>query len=292
MTSRNRSVVEDVREYYDQNTARFVRFGQGKDSGSIHRAIRPEADAPDRDPLRTLDRLVLAELRSLQGRFSQPLHVLDLGCGVGASLVYLATALPITATGVTLSGVQAAQARERMEAHELDERVEILEASYLELPATLPPAALAFSLEAFVHSPEPGAYFRASAEHVAPGGLLVVCDDFLAPRAAGSLGPRDRQRLADVRTGWHASSLVTVAEADELATRAGFRLEKNLDLSRRVELGRPRDRGIALFVALARPFAPQSQWFKSLLGGAALQQALASGLIEFRCLVWQKQLAP
>jgi SAM-dependent methyltransferase len=291
MAGRARTVVEDVKEYYDQNTARFVRFGQGKDIGAIHRAVRPEAGDAERNPLRTLDRLVLAELRSLEGRFGPPLHVLDLGCGVGASLVYLATELPITATGVTLSGVQAAQARERIEAHQLDGRVEILEASYLELPATLPPAALAFSLEAFVHSPDPGAYFRASAERVAPGGLLVVCDDFLAPHAAGKAGPRDRQRLADVRTGWHASSLVTVTEADQLAARAGFRLEKNLDLSGRLELGRPRDRGIALFVALARRFAPTSQWFKSLLGGAALQRALANGLIEFRCLVWQKQPA-
>ena len=294
MTGRARTAVEDVRDYYDQNTARFERYGQGKRTGAIHRAVRPQPTDAERDPLRTLDRLVLAELATLRERFAPPLHVLDLGCGVGASLVYLASELPIVATGVTLSGVQAARARERVEAHGLEDRIEILEGSYLELPATLPAAALAFSLEAFVHSPDPTAYFQASAERVAHGGLLVVCDDFLSASAAGTAAapsPRDQQRLADVRSGWHASSLVSAAEASELAARAGFLLEKNVDLSARLELGRPRDLAIALFVALARPFRPSGQWFRSLLGGSALQRALGSGLIEFRCLVFRRKAA-
>ena len=291
MTGRTRSVVEDVRDYYDQNTARFERFGQGKDTGAIHRAVRPEPGDAEGDPLRTLDRIVLGELATLRERFPPPLHVLDLGCGVGASLVYLAQKVAIVATGVTLSGVQAARARERVEASGLDDRIEILEGSYLELPSTLAPAALAFSLEAFVHSPDPAAYFTASAERVAPGGLLVVCDDFLGPGAGGALSVRDERRLADFRSGWHATSLVTVDQATALAERAGFRLEKSTNLSARVELGRPRDHAIALLVTLARPFAPSGAWFRSLLGGSALQRALLSGLIEFRCLVFRRATA-
>src|SRR5262249_40033226 len=149
------TVVEDVRRYYDENTARFVRFGDGRDIGAIHRAVRPEPGDSETDPLRTLDRLVLAELTRVSERFTPPIHVLDLGCGVGSSVAYLASERPIRATGVTLSGVQAARARERIEALRLDERVEIIEGSYLELPESLPPAALAFSLEAFIHGPDP-----------------------------------------------------------------------------------------------------------------------------------------
>jgi len=289
MSGRARTLVEDVRDYYDRNTARFERFGQGRSTGAIHRGVRPEPGDAEQDPLRTLDRIVLAELATLGERFIAPLHVLDLGCGVGASLVYLAGELPIVATGVTVSGVQAARARERVKAHGLQDRIDILEGSYLELPSSLPLAALAFSLEAFVHSPDPAAYFTASAERLAPGGLLVVCDDFLGPGAARALSRRDEQRLADVRAGWHASSLVSARHASELAERAGLRLEKSLDLSARLQLGRPRDHAIALFVALARPLAPSGQWFRSLLGGSALQQALASRLIEFRCLVFRRE---
>jgi SAM-dependent methyltransferase len=288
MPGRASTAVEDVRRYYDDNTARFVRFGQGHETGAIHRAVRPEPGDPEADPLRTLERLVERELERLGERHASPLYVLDLGCGVGASLVYLARARAIRATGVTLSGVQAARARENVEAFGLDEHIEILEGSYLELPSSLPPAALAFSLEAFIHGPDPAAYFASAAAHVAPGGSLVVCDDFLGTRAQGPLAAREERYLEDVRSGWLANSLVTVSRAIELAQAAGFCLEKNLDLSGRLELGRPRDHAIALLVALGRHLPLDSSWFRSLRGGHALQQALKRGLLEFRCLIWSR----
>lgn len=287
MPDRADATLEDVRRYYDVNTSRFERFGQGHDIGAIHRAVAPAAGDAERDPLRTLDRLVLAELEDLRKTFAAPLDVLDLGCGVGATLLYLAEQLPIRGTGVTLSGVQARHARERIRARGLMDRVEILERSYLDLPANLPPVALACSVEAFIHGPDPARYFESAAAHVAPGGRLVVCDDFL------SEGPRsqskaDERTLRELREGWLANSLVTVARATELAGAAGFRLEKNVDLSNRLELGRPRDRLIALFVAFARHLPRPGYWRRSLVGGNALQRALRRGLVEFRCLVWQR----
>jgi len=288
MNFRARAAVEDVRRYYDENTARFVRFGDGREIGAIHRAVRPEPGDPETDALRTLDRLVLAELTRVSERMTSPLQVLDLGCGVGSSLVYLASERPIRATGVTLSGVQAARARERVETLGLDDRVEILEGSYLELPASLPPAALAFSIEAFIHGPDPAAFFASAAAHVAPGGALVICDDFLGAAGTAPLEPRDERFLRDVREGWLANSLVTVPQALELAEAAGFRLERDLDLSARLELERPRDHAIALVVALGRHLPIRGYWFRSLRGGHALQQALKRKLLEFRCLVWRR----
>jgi SAM-dependent methyltransferase len=287
MSDRASAAVDDVRRYYDVNTARFERFGEGKDSGSIHRAVTPAPGDPERDPFRTLDRLVLAELDGLRENFRAPLHVLDLGCGVGATLVHLATERPIRATGVTLSGVQARRARERMRALGLDGRVEILERSYLDLPADLPQAALACSIEAFIHCPDPAQYFASAAAHVAPGGLLVVCDDFLGANAK-TASNRDARTLRELREGWLANALVSVDEARAHAEAAGFRLEKNLDLSGRLALGRPRDRFIALFVAVARHHPRPGYWLRSLVGGNALQRGLRQGLVEFRCLVWRR----
>jgi SAM-dependent methyltransferase len=280
-------VIDDVRRYYDQNTARFERFGQGHDTGSIHRAVTPAPGDTERNPLRTLDRLVLAELEELGTGFEPPLHVLDLGCGVGATLIYLAGLLPLRATGVTLSGVQASHARDRIRASGLEGRVEILERSYLDLPDNLPPATLACSLEAFIHCTDPAAYFRSAAAHVVRGGRLLVCDDFVAERAP-TLSRRDARTLDELRTGWLANSLVSVAQANELAEAAGFRLEKNLDFSDRLELGRPRDRAIALFVAVARHLPNHGYWLRALIGGNALQRALRRRLVEFRCVVWRR----
>jgi len=283
------AAVDDVRQYYEENTARFERFGQGRGTGAIHRAVRAKRGDRDQSPFRTLERMILRRLTRV-GSGDGKVHVLDLGCGVGASMIYLASHAPISATGVTLSGLQAARARERITECGLTERVRCLEGSYLELPSSVPPAALAFSIEAFIHGPDPAAFFEAAARYVAPGGLLLVFDDFLSDRAAGRLTAREARVLREVREGWLANSLVTARHASELASQAGFALETNEDLTSRLELGRPRDHAIAVLVALGRHLPLHGYRFRSLLGGNALQGGLRAGLLEFRCLGWRRTM--
>src|SRR5262249_24908525 len=111
---------------------------------------------------------------------------------------------------------------------------------------------LALSIEAFLHSPDPRAYFELAARFVAPGGTIAVCDDFLTERARGPLQRREQRVLDEFREGWLAASLVTEREADALAEQAGFHKLRSLDLTPHLELRRPRDHAIAWLVALGR----------------------------------------
>jgi SAM-dependent methyltransferase len=289
MWKRAGTPIDEVRRYYDENTLRFERFGHGRATGSIHRAVYGEGVTTRTEALRYLDQLILAEVKPLQAAFAEPLRVLDLGCGVGSTLLYLAEHAPIRGTGVTVSGVQARRAAERIAASGLGDRVRCLEANFVKLPESVGPAELAFSIEAFVHGPDPAAYFAASARHVVPGGRLVLCDDFLAPRAEGDLTRREARALDEVRRCWLAHTLITSERAITLAERAGYRLERNLDLTPRLELRRLRDRMIAAVVLFGRHLPRRGSRLRALIGGNALQQALLSGLIEFRCLVWRRE---
>ena len=280
------TVIDDVRSYYEVNTARFERFGQG--GGTIHRAVWGDGVKSRIEAFRYVDELVWRELEPFT-RERAATHVLDLGCGVGASLAFLASRADIRATGATLSGVQAARARERARSAALEDRVAFIEANFLELPSSVPKAQLAFSIEAFVHGPDPRAYFEAASRYLVPGGLLVVCDDFLTDAGRTDGSARARRRLDDVRTGWLANTLVTADEANQLAASAGFEPRRNLDLTPFLELARPRDRLIAALVALGRRLPLSGFAWRSLVGGSALQRALSTGLLEYRFLVWRKR---
>jgi cyclopropane fatty-acyl-phospholipid synthase-like methyltransferase len=283
---RSSTAAEEVRDYYDLNTARW--FARPRDSDAIHRAVWGEGVGSQAEAFRYVDRLVLRELEELAGSFAEPLHVLDLGCGVGNSLIFLASHSIIRGTGITLSGVQAEYAARNIEQAGLTGRVDCLQGDFLHLPPTIAPAQLAFSIEAFVHSPDPERYFAASAEHVVPGGLLVVCDDFVSERAQGRPSRRSARLLDDVRTGWLARSLVTLAHADACAHRAGYRRIKDLDLTMYLDVRRPRDLVVAAVVGIGRYLPLTGYRWRSLVGGNALQAALVAGLIEFRFVVWQK----
>lgn len=276
--------LDEVRGYYDANTARFERFGQGQ--GTLHRAVWGEGVRSRNEAFRYVDELIWRELTELA--IFEETHVLDLGCGVGSSLAFLASRGAIRGTGATLSGVQAGRARERGIQAGLDDRVRFIEADFLALPSDVPKAHLAFSIEAFVHGLDPAAYFAAAARYLHPGGTLVVCDDFLA-RAGAPSSPAGARWLREVRTCWLANTLVSTEEANELARRAGFELRRNLDLTPHLELGRVRDRLISWLVAVGRHLPLRGFGWRSLVGGNALQRALESRLIEYRFVVWQLQ---
>lgn len=278
--------VEQVREAYDRTTARFVRLGQG--GVSIHRAVWGQGVTTREQAFHHVDDRLLALLPDRPN----PLAV-DLGCGVGGSLLYLAQRRPdLRAEGVTISPAQVTAAEQFVTSARLADRVRCREGNFLSPPADLEGTAdLVFSIEAFVHGPDPAAYFRSAARLLSPGGRLAVCDDLLT--GAGAAPTADaRRRLDDFREGWRVGSLVTVEDAVRHAADAGLVLESDTDLTPYLELRRPRDRAISAAVALARgPLRPRSEYWRMLAGGDALQHCLTGGLIDYRLLVLTRPVA-
>lgn len=280
----------DIRRYYDRHTPAFIRFGQGGSAGAIHRAVR----VPGADTLQAFHYVddQIAELtRSLLSTSAAP-HLLDLGCGVGASLCYLADRLPIRGAGVTLSPVQARLAAERVREAGLSDRVEVIEADYCALPARVRPADLAYAIESFVHGSAPDRFFAECARIIRPGGLLVICDDFrrVVPSSVQSAAPNAAAVRAIERfcRGWHVNTLVSQDELRALARTAGFEHQSTVDLSAAVEIRRVRDRAIDLLGALIGWLPLGTGRLGSLLGGSALQRCLAEGWIGYDLTVFRR----
>ena len=239
--------TEQVRRYYDRNTSSFVALGQGGGVGAIHRAVWGPGTATREQAFHFVEdriadvvrRVAVRSTASPAGTVAAPPHVVDLGCGVGASLCYLAGLLPITGTGVTLSPIQVGAARERIESEGLSGRVTCIEGDYADLPEGMRAADVAFAIESFVHGPDPARFFAEAARLVRPGGALVICDD-VRRRTNSRQAERAIRRF---QHGWHVNSLLEAGELQSLAGEAGFEHEATEDLSSYLELRRaPRPR--------------------------------------------------
>jgi cyclopropane fatty-acyl-phospholipid synthase-like methyltransferase len=271
----------DVRAYYDANTAAFVRHGQGGHVGSIHRAVWGPGVTNREQAFRYVEDLIVGEIDALG--LDRPVRVLDLGCGIGASLTYLAQHRPIHGTGVTLSPVQARVGSERVTRLNLGDRVRILEGDYNALPRDLVPVDLAYAIESFVHGPSPAGFFSEAARALRPGGLLILCDDVRTAAYEGAAAVT----LARFARGWHVNSLLTPEEWQVEAERAGLTRLSLADLSGWLELGRPRDRAIAI-LARALAWLPVPRRLAPLVGGAALQKGLAKGWISYQLAIFRR----
>ncbi len=276
--------MSGVREYYEANTRRFLRFGQGGQVGVIHRAVwGPGVQTRAQALNHVHDRLL--ELVTPQTQ-----RILDLGCGVGASLEYLAKRSDVTGTGVTLSPRQVQLATRRFADAGLHDRLQCLQADFTKLPEEIEAVDLAYGIESFVHSPAPDPFFAEAARLVRPGGLLVVCDDFASERVEEDrLSPREARWVREFRAGWHVDSLLSPRSAGAIANEHGFDLENDDDLTADLELRRPRDRVITALVRLGRNIPTRSPWWLNMLGGNALQMALSRRLFTYRFMVWKRR---
>ena len=273
----------DVQRYYDANTPAFVRHGQGGQLGAIHRAVWGPGVADRDHAFHYVDDLIQRELEVLTT--GAPITVLDLGCGVGGSLTYLAQQRPLEGIGITLSPVQAQLGRERVAALGLTDRVRIVEGDYNALPPDIADVDLAYAIESFVHGPSPQRFLAEAARVLAPHGRLVVCDDVRTDRGH----PDAKRTLAQFARGWHVNTLVTLEELRALAADAGLEFVSSTDLTPYLELARPRDRAIALLAAAVGWIPMLSTRLAPLVGGAALQRGLSRGWIAYHYAVFQRR---
>jgi SAM-dependent methyltransferase len=276
----------EIGRYYDLHTPAFLRFGQGGGAGVIHRAVWGPGTTTREQAFHYVDDRVADMVRSLMAGSETPdtPHVVDLGCGVGASLSYLAKRLPIWGTGITLSPIQARLAAERVRDAGLARRVTCIEADYCDLPHSVEPADLAYAIESFVHGPAPDRFFAECRRLIRPSGLLVICDD-VRRSAIGEAAARAIDRFC---RGWRINTLLCQDELQTRARTAGFEHESTIDLTSALETGRARDRAIALLGAVCGRLSIGTGRIDHLLGGAALQECLAHGWIGYDLSVFRR----
>lgn len=288
--------AQDVVDYYETNTASFLRYGQGGSIATMHRAVWGNGVSNREEAFHYVHKLILDELDPVSKGEKQT--VLDLGCGVGAALFYLTERRPVHGIGITISRVQRDIAQQlhsriapRLAKHSsaltFEERDFCrLQESDFEIPAV----DLAFAIESFLHGESPKTFFENVAPLIRTGGRLIICDDFLSMRAnpRERLSPSEDRWLSDFQHGWRVGTLVTLERASQLAEDQGFRLIRDTNLTSQLELNRPRDIVIRTLTSLGGWLPIEHPRWLKLVGGNALQRCLLNDLVEYRFVVWER----
>jgi SAM-dependent methyltransferase len=288
----NQPVDANVRNYYDQNTRRFLSYGTQKYTRTIHRAVWGPGVQDHVAALHFVHEKILTTL--IQHASDQELsylQVLDLGCGVGASLFYLAKRfdIPFWGTGVTISPVQARLAEQASLKHGLFSRCGFVEADYLNLPFSAQFSA-AYAVEAFAHTPQTKRFFAEAHLVLEPGGCLIVCDDTLSEKATITDQPRDKEWLDHFRWGWGVPGILSLDELANLACETGFSQPGNHNLTQYLR-GRSLPTSVTrMFLAVVRRWLSKFTYWRSVAGGQALQHCLKLGLVEYRYMVFKKMV--
>ncbi len=216
-------------------------------------------------------------------------NILDVGCGIGGSSLYLAQEYNSRVTGITLSPKQAQRARERAGEFGLSAKANFQVADALNMPFADNSFDLVWTLESGEHMPDKGKFLAECYRVLQPGGTLIMATWCHRPTDKYPLTQDEKQLLVDIYRVYCLPYVISLPEYAEIAAYLPLEAIKTADWSA----------AVAPFwdVVIDSALTPQAFFGLLRAGWTTIQGALAlnlmrkgyeSGLIRFGLLCGKK----
>jgi sarcosine/dimethylglycine N-methyltransferase len=210
MTAVHSEVVRTARDYYnsDDADAFYHNVWGGED---IHIGLY---SGPSERIATASERTVSTMAARLRGLDAQS-HVVDLGAGYGGAARWLAARTGCRVTCVNLSETQNARNRALTEAAGLANRIEVLDASFEDVPCPTDGFDVVWSQDSILHSGDRARVLREIDRLLKPGGEVIFTDPMQADACPDGV-------LAPVLERIHLDSLGSIAFYREQARELGW----------------------------------------------------------------------
>lgn len=198
--------------------------------------------------------------------------ILDVGCGIGGSSLYLAAKLGAKATGITLSPVQAKRATERARELGFSARSNFQVADAQEMPFADNSYDLVWSLESGEHMPDKTKFIQECYRVLKPGGKLIVVTWCHRPTDRLPLTAQEEKHLAEIYRVYHLPYVISLPEYEAIARNISLNNIRTADWSQ----------AVAPFwdLVISSAFNPKAIFGVLTSGWDTIQAALSLGLMS------------
>ena len=146
-------------------------------------------------------------------------HVLDAGCGVGGSSLFLARTPGCQVTGISISARQIERARQYARDEDLAERARFEERDFTNTGFADGEFSVVWAVESVCHAADKLDFLREAFRVLRPGGRLILCDGFASRE---DYRPDEKQIMQRWVNGWAVESLDHPAAFSSAAEAVGF----------------------------------------------------------------------
>ncbi|WP_346292207.1 methyltransferase domain-containing protein [Sphaerothrix gracilis] len=217
------SLHQQIQQFYDTSSALWEQvWGEHMHHGyygttGTHRKERRQAQ------IELIERLLD------WGEISQASHILDVGCGIGGSTLYLAEKFNAKAIGITLSPIQAERGTQRAIAAGLEAAGSAPSASFQVADALNTPFEdnqfdFIWSMESGEHMPDKRQFLQECFQLLQPGGKFLLATWCHRPTdsLAGALTADEQKHLEDIYQVYHLPYVISLPEYEAIAQDIGF----------------------------------------------------------------------
>lgn len=264
----NSTLYEQIQQFYDASSGLWEQvWGEHMHHGYYG------VEGQEKKDRRIAQIDMIEELLSWAG-VQQAEQILDVGCGIGGSSLYLAQKFNASASGITLSPVQASRATERARAALMSQKTDFQVADALNMPFADNSFDLVWSLESGEHMPDKKKFLQECQRVLKPGGAFIMATWCHRPLggSAGQLTDEERRHLAEIYRVYALPYVISLPEYEAIANNLAFQNIRTADWSK----------AAAPFwdVVIDSAFNPLSIFGLLRSGWGTIQAALSLGLMS------------
>ena len=219
----SKNLYQDIREFYDASSGLWEQiWGEHMHHGYYGRGGTYKLDRRQAQIDLIEELLIWANVNQKNA----PQKIIDVGCGIGGSTLYLARKFAAKATGITLSPVQASRAKERArDAADLEDRVSFEVANALDMPFADNSFDLVWSLESGEHMPDKEKFLQECYRVLQPGGKLILATwcHRETNSFAGALTSDEIKHLKEIYRVYCLPYVMSLSEYRALALDCGWK---------------------------------------------------------------------
>jgi tocopherol O-methyltransferase len=213
------NLSQEIQQFYDASSRLWEQiWGEHMHHGYYGRAGTYKIDRRQAQIDIIEELLAWAKVKSAE-------KIIDVGCGIGGSTLYLAQKFNADATGITLSPAQAARATQRAQEVKLEEKVQFKVADALNIPFEDNNFDLVWSLESGEHMPDKTKFLQECYRVLKPGGTLILATWCHRPTnsLAGELTADEKRHLEEIYRVYRLPYVISLPEYEAIALSCGFK---------------------------------------------------------------------
>lgn len=234
-----------INEYYDRSWFDYWFVWLNRRNLAVHFGYYDEKHTTHSRALENLNRVLANHAKVQAGD-----RVLDAGCGVGGSSIWLAENRAAEVIGIAPVQSQLVNARKSIKQRGVSDKVHVVRADYANTCFPDQTFDVVWAMESLCHAPCKATVYKEFFRILKPGGRLVIAEYM---RNARPLDSANEELVNEWLTSWAIPDIDTAAEHQAAASNAGFQDIVNRDVTANMEpslrrlykltfLGKPVDR--------------------------------------------------